>query len=53
MLYGPTFEVASVKLRPTLRYALHGGGGAMRTCSALSTCQTTACRPSRSRDRGA
>jgi hypothetical protein len=50
-LYGPTFEVASVKLRPTLRHAFHGGGGAVRTCSMSSTCPTRAYRPDRSKDR--
>lgn len=52
-LYGPTFEVASVKLRPTLRHAFHGGGGAIRTCSMSSTCPTRACRPDQSKDRAA
>ena len=52
-LYGPTFEVASVKLQPTLRHAFHGGGGAVRTCSMSSTCPMRACRPDRSEDRAA
>jgi hypothetical protein len=50
-LYGPTFEVASVKLQPTFRHVFHGGGGAVRTCSTSSTCPTRACRPDRSKDR--
>lgn len=36
-----------------LRFAIHGGGGAKRTCSASSTCLTKACRPDLSRGRAA